>query len=398
MSDSLAGYLADFLGRQRWYAGDRPSSVNVVIDELVTDGEVPLRRLVVEADAVAYHLPVGSRPRNELPDALGDDAVIGEIDGAVLYDALADPELCLALLDVVSGETAERVRPAGAEQSNTSLVFDDRVILKVFRRLAPGPNPDVEVTTALDAVGFNHVPEPLAVWRQDGFDLAIAHEYLFGGSEGWALALTSLRDLYGRGGDPSESGGDFAGDAERLGTTTARLHLALAEAFGVTPGVDDPHLIRVHGDYHLGQVMRTDLGWFILDFEGEPVRPLEDRRRPASPYKDVAGMLRSFNYAAQVTLRERGEDERGGGLGEAATAWEQRNRNAFLAGYETTKGIDELLPADPGVRSNRLRHYELEKARYELAYERAHRPDWEDIPREAIARLEAALHDSDDAP
>jgi len=391
MSAALSAALADFLARQRWYAGDRPSDVKIVIDDVISTGVVPLRRLVVEADGVAYQVPVGSRPPGDLPDAVWEDAVIGEIDGAVVYDALADPELCLALLDLVSGETAERVRPAGAEQSNTSLVFDDRLILKLFRRLAHGPNPDVEVTTALDAVGFNHVPEPVAVWRQDGFDLAIVHEYLFGGSEGWALALTSLRDLYGRGGDPSESGGDFAGDAERLGTTTARLHLALAEAFDVTPGVDDPYLIRVHGDYHLGQVMRTDLGWFVLDFEGEPARPLEDRRRPASPYKDVAGMLRSFDYAAQVTLRDRGEDERAGGLREAAEAWEQRNRNAFLAGYEATKGIDELLPADPGVRNRRLRFYELEKARYELEYERAHRPDWEDIPREAIARLEAAV-------
>ena len=388
MSASLGTALADFLARQRWYAGDRPSSVKVVTDELLADGAAPLRQWVVDADSVEYHVPVGSRPPDQLPDAVGDDAVIGEFDGLVVYDALVDPELCLTLLDVVSGETAERVRPAGAEQSNTSLVFDDRVILKVFRRLAHGPNPDVEVTTALDAVGFNHVPEPVAVWRQDGVDLAIVQEYLFGGSEGWALALTSLRDLYGGGGDPSESGGDFAGDAERLGTTTARLHLALAEAFGVTPGVDDPHLIRVHGDYHLGQVMRTDLGWFILDFEGEPARPLEERRRPASPYKDVAGMLRSFDYAAQVTLLERGETEPTG-LIEAAAAWEQRNRNAFLAGYDATKGIDELLPADPGVRSSRLRFYELEKARYELAYERAHRPDWEEIPRAAIARLEA---------
>ena len=388
LAKTLPEALPDFLGRQRWFAGDRPSKVTVSTDELLADGDVPMRRLVVDADAVSYQILVGSRPADQLPDAVVDDAVIAEVDGVVVYDALVDPDLALRLLDIVSGETAERVRPAGAEQSNTSLVFDDRVILKVFRRLAHGPNPDVEVTTALDAVGFNHVPEPIAVWRENGFDLAIAHEYLLGGSEGWAMALTSLRDLYASGGDPAESGGDFAADAERLGTTTARLHLALAEAFGVTEGVDDPHLIRVHGDYHLGQVMRTDLGWFILDFEGEPARPLEERRQPASPYKDVAGMLRSFDYAAQVALRDRGEDERSG-LEAAAAAWEQRNRNAFLAGYDNAKGIDELLPADPGERARRLRFYELEKARYELAYERAHRPDWEDIPRTAIARLEA---------
>jgi maltokinase len=381
-------FLADYLARQRWFAGDRPLQVTVTTDESLVDGPAPMNRIVVDVDGVLYQLLAGRRPADALPDFVTDEAVIGDIEGEVFYDALVDPELALALLEIVSGEPAERVRPVGADQSNTSLVYDDRVILKVFRRLAPGPNPDVEVTTALDAVGFNHVPEPLAVWRQDGVDLAIAHEYLAGGSEGWALALTSLRDLYAARADPALSGGDFAGDAERLGTTTARLHLALAEAFGVQPDGADPYVIRVHGDYHLGQVMRTDLGWYILDFEGEPARPLEERRRPSSPYKDVAGMLRSFDYAAQVALRERGEDERDG-LREAGEAWEERNRNAFLAGYEATKGIDELLPADPDQRERRLRFYELEKARYEQAYERAHRPDWEDIPRAAIARLEA---------
>jgi maltokinase len=380
--------LADYLGRQRWFAGESPKHVTIAVDEALVDGAARMHRMVVDADGLLYQLLVGRRPEDELPDAVTEDAVIGEVEGTVVYDALVDPELCLALLEIVSGEQAERVRPAGAEQSNTSLVYDDRVILKVFRRLAPGPNPEVEVTTALDAVGFNHVPEPMAVWRENGVDLAIAHEYLAGGSEGWALALTSLRDLYAAGGDPAESGGDFAGEAERLGTTTARLHIALAEAFGVEAGPDDPYVIRVHGDYHLGQVMRTDLGWFVLDFEGEPTRSLDERRRPSSPYKDVAGMLRSFHYASQVALRDRGEDERDR-LRDAAEAWEERNRNAFLSGYEATKGIDELLPADPDQRERRLRFYELEKARYELEYERAHRPDWEEIPREAIARLEA---------
>jgi maltokinase len=379
--------LAAFLGRQRWFAGDQPTHVTVTTDEQLVEGPASMRRLVVDADGVSYQVLVGIRPDHDRPESVGDEAVIGEVDGVVVYDALVDPELSLSLLEIVSGEPAERVRPAGAEQSNTSLVYDDRVILKLFRRLAPGPNPEVEVTTALDAVGFNHVPEPVAVWRQDGVDLAIAHEYLAGGSEGWALALTSLRDLYAAGGDPALSGGDFAGDAERLGATTARLHLAMAEAFGVQSDGDDPYLIRVHGDYHLGQVMRTDLGWYILDFEGEPARPLAERRQPSSPYKDVAGMIRSLDYATQVALRERGEDERAG-LEEAARAWEERNRSAFLSGYEGTKGIDELLPADPGRRDQRLRVHELEKARYEFAYERAHRPDWEDIPRAAIARLE----------
>jgi len=390
---SFEDRLPEFLGRQRWFAGGPPDRVDVRVDETLVDGAAPMRRLVVNDGSADYSLLVGQRPVGEVPDTVTDDLVIYVAGDRVVYDALADADMALQLLEIVSDESAERVRPVGAEQTNTSLVFDDRLILKVFRRLAPGPNPDVEVIAALDSVGFNHVPQPLAAWHRDGTDLAILQEYLAGGVEGWALALTSLRDLYAAGPDPALTGGDFAGEAERLGGMTARLHLALADAFGVQTGADDPHLIRVHGDYHLGQVMRTDLGWYVLDFEGEPARPLDERRLPSSPYKDVAGMLRSFHYASEVARRDRGSEELEG-LVDMALAWEQRNRSAFLAGYEATKGIDVLLPADPGRRQLRLRHYELEKAVYELAYEQAHRPDWADIPRKAIDRLMAEEPDA----
>jgi len=137
---------------------------------------------------------------------------------------------------------------------------------------------------------------------------------------------------------------------------------------------------RIHGDYHLGQVMRTDEGWYILDFEGEPDRSLDDRRRAASPLRDVAGMLRSFHYASLVALADRDEI----GLVEA---WEERNRCAFLDGYTIEADDGGLLPPDRSSVETILRGFELEKAVYELNYEEAHRPEWARIPKAALRRL-----------
>ena len=309
------------------------------------------------------------------------------------------------------------MRPMAVEQTNTSVVFDDRIILKVFRRVHDDPNPDVEVVEALAAVGYEHTPRPIATWRRDGRDLAVAREFLAGGADGWHLALTSLRDLYDRRLPPAECGGDFAFEAARLGRATAELHVALADAFGTGPGEPDEWAevlaagtdpvdteltkevrnrlalakdpgaqIRVHGDLHLGQVLRTDTGWYILDFEGEPRIPVAERRRPASPLRDVAGMLRSFQYASRAALRERHEsfdDE----LRELAQAWEDRNAGTYLSAYLGVAAVDALLPADEPSLLAVLGAHELAKAVYEVGYERAHRPDWEAIPAEAVERL-----------
>jgi maltokinase len=444
-SDPLPGGLEELLGphlgRQRWFAGgsggpDRPVTVrdSRVLWEEGGDG-AKLRWAILDADGAAYQVLIGDRPGDRPVDALSgrDDAIIGAVGSRLLYDATIDPDLAVRILEVVSGgrELAERVRPVSAEQSNTSLVYDDRVILKVFRRLADGPNPDVVATTALAAGGFPHVATPVATWREDGTDLAFAQAFLAGGSEGWALALTSLRDLYNAPSpDPAETGGDFAGEARRLGAMTAQMHLAMASAFGVDRArlaeggytalvdavadrlgraadvlgeelaaripavvarlrsVSSPGpALRVHGDYHLGQVMRTDTGWYVLDFEGEPARPVAERIAPASPAKDVTGMLRSFHYATRFALRERSEAEMEE-LGERGRAWESHNRHAFLEGYRRTPGIDDLLPVE---RVPVLAAYELDKALYELDYERAYRPDWVDIPADAIVRLMTEL-------
>lgn len=434
VDDALVARLGPYLARQRWYAGTGPDapSVEVVHAEVLATGPPTLLWLLVAAGDATYQLLLGARDAAEEHEFLtgSDAAVIGVVPlaqgkgSALVYDALLDHELGRVLLGHVAPDAPEtaHVRPIGVEQSNSSLVFDDRLILKVFRRLHDGPNPDAEVTAALASVGFDAVAAPLALWQRDGRDLAILQPFLAGGSEGWALAQTSLRDLYATGcDDPAECGGDFAGEARRLGEITARMHLALAEAFGAAPGAADQWVdtmrsqltavagsepwhgqagevlgalsslasagvqIRAHGDFHLGQVMRTDLGWFVLDFEGEPARPLAERQAPTSPLKDVAGMVRSLHYAAHVALADRSDDERKE-LEPLADAWEERNRMSYLLGYFSTEGVDALLPAEAD-RVAALAAWELDKAIYELAYERAYRPDWQAIPRGAIERL-----------
>jgi maltokinase len=456
---ALAPSLADYLPRQRWFgAKDRTIELVRIRSTEILAGEGTWPALLrVEAEVsltgtedARYQVFLGLRPTGVDCEFLSghEGAVLGEFDTAqgqaLVYDALLDGELALALLRVIAPErTAERVRPLGAEQSNTSLVYDDAMILKVFRRLTQGHNPEVEVIETLAKVGFSSVPEPLASWRKDDMDLAFLQRFLPGATDGWHIALTSLRELFaeftigaapppgdalGAGAatpfeatDPAEARGDFAAEAERIGEVTAEMHQAMARGFGTQKVTGDDHAkameeqleqvlgpadasladgarriinrlreisdpgpaIRVHGDYHLAQVLRTDAGWFVLDFEGEPARPLEERTRPSSPLKDVAGMLRSFSYAPAVALSYQEDD-----LSSLGQAWEARNREAFMAGYmRRAVEAEPILPTDPAVRSAVLAAFELDKALYEVAYERANRPDWARIPLSAVQRL-----------
>jgi len=416
--------LAAWLPGQRWYLGSSaPGQLEVVDVEVLLDGTgtAPgLASLVVRADGVLWHIPVGWRQAADLPPAVADreGAVIGEMrQGQLAYDAAPDFELAAYIYQLVtqSAEPPEHIRPVGTEQSNTSLICDDSVVVKLFRRIEPGPNPDVSVPEALSEAGFEHVPSVIGAWRRGDFDLAVAQTYLSGASDGFALALASARDCLRSRTLPEEAGSDFAGEATRLGEVTAQLHLALAEAFGVTAAspkewaadlaadldrdglqagqlldrlenLSEPGcLIRAHGDYHLGQVMRTDTGWYVLDFEGEPDRDAAERDRPATPLRDLAGMLRSLDYAAAVALSEQAEAEREE-LAPLADAWAARSRDALQLGYSGCEGIDALLPGST-ERPVVLTAFELEKAIYELGYEQAHRPDWAHIPEAAISRL-----------
>ena len=442
LAEKLAPLLGEFLPRQRWFAGhETPTSVAVTtIDS--RDGDPAMVWYLLDAtDAgggtASYQVVLGGRPVGEDADFLQGKArvTVGEVDGWVWYDALVDPDLALAVLArVAPDEQAEVARPLVVEQSNTSVVYDERLILKMFRRVHPEPNPDVEITEVLGERGFPHVVPQLAELRYEGADLAVVRQYLLGSTDAWQLAHTSLRDLLGTRVPPDEAGGDFGPEAATLGEVTGRLHLALAEAFGtgeanpqawlaafraqlarlpegevdlrgesvkvtelvdaaaidhvlvdLVDGRDPGPTFRIHGDLHLGQFLLADAGWFVLDFEGEPVRPVAERQVASSPLRDVAGMVRSFHYAARTGLAERGRDV-DDELVALTEAWETRAVGAFWSGYQNVPGIETLLPQTAEDRSRILRAFELDKAVYEIIYEVAHRPDWVDIPASAVRR------------
>ncbi|AQZ69043.1 uncharacterized protein probably involved in trehalose biosynthesis [[Actinomadura] parvosata subsp. kistnae] len=433
--------LAAWISRQRWFGGKgRP------IDELSIDSDVELtpglRHLIVavwqEGSRDRYQILLGER--DDLPDRLAH-ALIGTVGDRKLYDAVHDSERMSWLLDGmardetrsglrmrhvpgVTIDTAPRSLVLGAEQSNTSLVYGDAYICKLFRRLIPGVNPELEIITALAARDAPHIAQPYGWIETDldgtGTTLAIMQEFLTPANDGWDLALASVRDLYAclPQVPAGEAGGDFAAEALRLGNATARVHHELAAAFPTS--VIEIHEVkrmaegfrrrlgravaevpelrqhvsaiehayhqvelltnevpvqRVHGDYHLGQVMRTPTDWIILDFEGEPGQPLAERRALSSPLRDVAGMLRSFDYAARHLLAGHPEAD---GLEPRAQEWADRNRAAFLDGY--TEGGGVITPADAAL----LRAFELSKAVYEVVYEARNRPSWISIPLAAF--------------
>lgn len=391
----------------------------------------------------------GEPPRDyQVPLVLGapapaePDAVIGGIerDGRRLQvrDAAADDigrRALLALLDAppsapgagslaLAPEAVRARRPhAGVrasrllsgEQSNSSMILElegtGAVIAKLFRALQEGPNPDVEVQDVLDAAGCARVAPMIGAVRLRGpgdppweGHALVVQGYLEGVQDAWRTALELAR-----------SGEDFSTGARELGEATAEVHAVLAREMPVVPadapsrgrilrqmrdrlaavgaavpqvarheaelrallerasGAAWPDLQRIHGDYHLGQVLAVpDRGWVLLDFEGEPLRPLSQRRAEDSPLRDVAGMLRSLDYVGAAVRREHGTD---------ASAWCAAARDAFWEGYCRRAGWD------PGALADLVTVFEADKAVYEALYELRHRPDWLEIPLEAIERI-----------
>ncbi|MDP3893489.1 hypothetical protein [Nocardioides sp.] len=317
------------------------------------------------------------------------------------------------------------------EQSNSSVAFGEDSLLKVFRKITPGVNPDISIHAVLTEAGSDHVAA-LYGWldvvdeeADSVLQLAMLQQFLRTASDGWDLALASVRNLFAEGDlHADEVGGDFAGESGRLGTALGEVHTTLREHFptstlgtdevttlaramhgrlddalGVAPALAEHEATlratydalgalgsvavqQIHGDLHLGQTLRTVRGWKIVDFEGEPAKPLAERVVPDSPWRDVAGMLRSFDYAPAVVQRT--VDRDGDDTGESQRAfraeeWAARNRSAFVAAYagrDLTADEETLLAA-----------YVADKAVYETVYETRNRPTWVGIPLDAIARL-----------
>jgi maltokinase len=458
----LEAALAEFLPTQRWFAGKGRT-----VAEVRVESSVPLRTALPSLSAVVatvayadggverYHVPVGhdrGLEARQLTDRV-PDAVIYETTGPMggpFYDAVRDERLGALYLDLLSRaatveqlrfyrmpEWTETLRGPGklldGEQSNSSLVFGNRLILKLFRLLEPGENPELEVTRALAGAGFAACAAPLGWFEGLGSTLGILQRYYPGSVDGWKLATERVADHYeSKDGEP----GNFATDATALGRLTAELHAAMAGALPkVAEGQPDlgrlsarllgqltqvtalvpelarhrqaieevytkaeaagggsRYLQRIHGDYHLGQVLKVEDRWIAIDFEGEPARSLVERRRLASPLQDVAGMLRSFDYAAFSPLVLGEDPDTPGPTGEElarfegpAAAWIEANRNAFLDSYLAAAG--ERGQALGGDHELLLRAFELDKAVYEVMYEARHRPPWLQIPLGGIRRL-----------
>jgi maltokinase len=351
--------------------------------------------VVAEVGGRVVHLPLGLRaPGDEARFvAEAEDPVLGlyEDDAglAVAFDALHDSATAALLVSAVGGEEVDPalVRLLRVDDESTVVVCGELCTLAVFNDVTRATRADVAEVTALDEVGFNHLPAPLAVWRRAGRDLGLLQEHLAGASDGWALALTSVRDLYAAGGPPEEAGGDFGTEAHRIGTMAARMHLCLDRAFGrerddaardaedveavvaahapellERSGVQELlgkvralevplHAVRSHGDFRLGNVCRTEQGWYVTGFPARAPaatagsRPSLDGTGATvrSPLADVADMLWSFGRVATVAAEERDPSGREG-LRELADAWERRNRRAFFAGYLGVPGISGLVP------------------------------------------------------
>ncbi len=434
----LAEVLPAWLATRRWYAGKpRIPSLHPVgglrwVDPL---GVVAIEtHFVVDeggARPVVYQVPLTFHPQPALGD---DEALIGLVEHPTLgqrwaYDATHDPAYVRALLaHVLSralGDSPPRLTDfhvLSGEQSNTSIVCEldgaDPVVVKVFRMLADGPQPDVDLPAALGSLGSADVPAArgrlqgrwaAGAGRTATGYLAAAQTFVPGVRDAWPVALEACR-----------AGIDWSASARALGATTARLHRDLAQALPTRPatatdrerlaasvrgryaaaaatapelgtggaaavdaaldasaGADWPVLQRIHGDYHLGQVLVLDSAaaperFLVIDFEGEPLRPLAERIEPDLAERDVAGMLRSFDYAAGSVAAE--------GAGVEPAGWAAAARAAFLQGYAGVAGPDAL-------DARLLRLLELDKALYEVGYEASQRPAWVPIPLGAVRRL-----------
>ena len=465
-TDQPRDLLAAFIAQARWFGGKgRPFSITGGRRLGEVPGHVPDGpRVAIDLVTLSYEdggedeyyqLPLAfyAEPQDRLEHALIGVWPDPDFGTCHVYDALHDREAMACWLRSFdappeSGPLQFHRLPGheldleshstlfSGEQSNSSVAFGDDSLMKVFRKITPGVNPDIAIHDVLTRAGSNHVPALYGWLETPSVDsegtptdavlqLAMLQQFLRTATDGWDLALASVRNLFAEADlHADEVGGDFAGEASRLGVALAETHVSLAEHFPVEErsatqvraladamrqrldealdvvpelatyaadlrrtydalaAVEGVRVQRIHGDLHLGQTLRTVRGWKIVDFEGEPAKPLADRMLPDSPWRDVAGMLRSFDYAPRVVQRTwagDGEDDGAEQRAYRAAEWSERNRSAFLAAYagrELTDDEQTLLAA-----------YVADKAVYEAVYEARNRPTWVAIPLEALARI-----------
>ncbi|MFN2627445.1 MAG: phosphotransferase [Gaiellaceae bacterium] len=427
--------LIDFVTAQRWFGSKTREVTHArVLDRAAlraAEPELAVALVEIGFDSgthETYQLMVGGDELDALEDPRRVRELVHMIRGGMTITAgegtveFRPVEGCAGL-----GTDLTHARPIGTEQSNSSIVFDEELILKVFRRLEPGINPELELLRFLTDRGFPNIAALCGWYAYAGgptnATLGILQRYVDEGEDGWELALGELGEAPERflvrlrrlgevtglmhttlGSDSNDA--NFSPEtpsAESLGLLTATVDEQIEQIFLTLPQGDDAvapiagrgeevreqlrmlthagsvgKLIRTHGDFHLGQTLWHAGDWVILDFEGEPARPLSERRRKRSPLRDVAGMLRSFAYAISAAELLRGI--------EAPQGWEDRAREQFLAGYRETVDLG-LLPSSIEAINRLLAVFELEKAVYELRYELDNRPQWVRIPVAGIQRL-----------
>ena len=464
--------FAEYLAKTRWFGGKgRPFEVT----DVRTLGEVPGGPPVVVVNLVEltyadaeggvelYQVPLVFY---EHPETRLDHAFVGWWEDAEhgwvhAYDALHDRE-AMALWQRAfdaPGQATDRASDGlsfhrlpghdldltahstlfSGEQSNSSVAFGEDALMKVFRKVTPGANPDITVHAELTKADSEHIAA-LYGWLEatdpaqpgEVLQLAMLQEFLRTATDGFELALASVRSLFADAQDgatrASQSGGDFAPEATRLGEALREVHEALRDhfpthtrpaaaaaelaaqmadrldaamlvvpeltpyaaplrkVFGRVASLDGLVAQQIHGDLHLGQTLRTASGWKIVDFEGEPAKPLAARQLPDSVWRDVAGMLRSLDYAPRIVAKAMAEGEVSEDaeleLRQRADQWAERNKNHFLTAYAG----GALSSAEQTL----LNAYVADKAVYETVYETRNRPTWLDVPLQAVARIGAA--------